>query len=75
MLGGRALAGGLDRVLGAGTQAGRRFFLGRGAATGAAWQGFLRQLDEAEPAQAACVASAVDMFSRFEIWMEGWRAT
>ena len=75
-LGGRTLARGLDRLLGIGQANGRRFFEGRGAATGAAWQRFLGQLETvsaAPVARAAAVSAAVETFSVFEAWLMDWR--
>jgi hypothetical protein len=43
-LGGRHLARNLDPLLGSTESAGRRFFLGRGADTNAAWIGFLARM-------------------------------
>lgn len=74
-LGGRGLAKGLDRLLGFGEPAGRRFFEGRGSATGASWRDFVGRLDRAsaEPAaRAAVVRSAVEVFSIFESWLADW---
>ncbi len=76
-LGGRTMHRGLDRLLGTGSIEGRRFFAGRGAATGAAWLGFLNQLASvgADMAgQAALVSAAVETFGVFEIWLGGWGA-
>lgn len=75
-LGGRGLARRLDRLLGSGEPDGRRFFEGRGSATGAAWRDFVGRLDlvSAEPAaRAAAVDAAVEIFSVFEAWLAGWR--
>ncbi len=83
LLGGRALARGLDVLLGPDSVDGRRFFLGRGSATGAGWQAFLARLAHgaesgaeggAEGGHAAAVAAAVQAFGQFETWMEGWNA-
>ena len=73
LLGGRDLARKLDGLLGAGVIAGRRFFLGRGAATGPGWQAFLARLAAAYGDAPAAEASAVLMFGVFENWMEHWR--
>ena len=67
----RALCGLFDGEDGAG----RKFFLGYGAAHGAMWRGFLDQLDvlsgdEAREAQA--IEGAVRTFADFESWMNGW---
>ncbi len=75
-LGGRSLARGLDRLLGSGEPNGRRFFEGRGAATGMAWRDFVGRLElvSAEPARrAATIDAAVEIFSVFETWLGGWR--
>lgn len=74
-LGGRMLGRGLDALLGATAIAGRRFFAGRGAATGTAWLGFLDQIAaiDAEPSgRAALVSAAVETFEVFETWLHGW---
>jgi len=76
-LGGRHLARGLERLLGAGGSSGRQFFLGRGGKTGAAWNAFLARLtlgagtphDHRE-----IVAAAVGTFRVFEDWLSGWRS-
>lgn len=76
-LGGRGLARGLDRLLGSGTSDGRRFFNGRGSETGVMWCDFVSRLElvSAKPAaRIAAVDAAVEMFSIFEVWLEGWRA-
>jgi heme oxygenase len=73
LLGGRDLARKLDHLLGEGVLDGRRFFTGRGAATGAAWRDFLTRLAAAETGHDAAAAAAAS-FSVFESWMGGWRA-
>jgi heme oxygenase len=76
-LGGRHLARRLDPLLGRDGSAGRRFFLGRGADTDAAWSAFLAQLafSASDPAVAGeIVAAAVATFSIFEEWLRGWRS-
>lgn len=75
-LGGRQLFRGLDRLLGATSLDGRRFFAGRGSGTGEAWRGFLARLGSAgaEPAgRALLVGAAVETFDLFENWLMGWR--
>ena len=75
MLGGRALARGLDRLCGVGVTTGRRFFRGRGAGTGAAWNAYLATLDALPVGQqsgAAAVDAAVDTFRVFEAWLSDW---
>lgn len=81
-LGGRELARGLDHLLvpllGAGEVRGRRFFLGRGADTGAAWRDTLDHLAAIPPdpaLRAAAVSGALDTFAAFDAWMTGWRGT
>ncbi len=77
-LGGRELARGLDRLLGADATAGRRFFIGRGPRTGAAWRGYLARLSAAPreaSAHAEIVAGAVETFAAFERWLDGWRTS
>lgn len=74
-LGGRSLGKQLDRLLGTGVVAGRRFFTGHGAATGDVWRDYLAQL-EAVPdvalKHAAVVEGAIETFAIFEQWLEGW---
>jgi heme oxygenase len=74
-LGGRELARGLDRLLGADAVAGRRFFIGRGPGTGEAWRDYLAQLSAAPPepaARAEIISGAVATFAAFEDWLDGW---
>jgi heme oxygenase len=74
-LGGRGLARRLDGLLGPGTLAGRRFFSGHGAETGAVWRGYLDRLSaapETPAARAAAIEGATATFSIFEQWLEGW---
>ncbi len=72
-LGGRMLARGLDRLLGDAAVDGRRFFVGHGAATGAAWRDYLDQLAAVGAAdQAVMVGAAVEIFGVFETWLSGW---
>ncbi len=76
-LGGRLLSRGLDRLLGATSIDGRRFFAGRGAATGDAWLSFLDQLASVGPdpiGRAALVSAAIETFEAFETWISGWSA-
>jgi len=76
-LGGRELARHLAPLLGATGTAGRRFFLGRGACTGAAWQTFLEQLSVSASTPALrkeILAAAVATFEIFEQWMRAWRS-
>jgi heme oxygenase len=75
-LGGRQLCRGLDGLLGGDNPDGRRFFAGRGAATGAAWSSFLDQIatiGQGPFGRAALVAAALETFERFECWLDGWR--
>jgi heme oxygenase len=75
-LGGRHLARNLESLLGSAGSAGRRFFLGRGGDTDAAWNGFLARLtfSGSTPAmRGEIVASAVATFGIFEEWLRGWR--
>jgi heme oxygenase len=74
-LGGRELARGLDRLLGKDVARGRQFFLGRGAKTGDAWRDYLAQLSAAPPeasARAEVIRGAVETFTAFEHWLNGW---
>ena len=74
-LGGRVLAKGLDRLLGSGEPAGRRFFEGHGSLTGAAWHDFVRRVDlvsAAPAARASVIDAAVEVFSIFEKWLADW---
>ncbi len=76
MLGGRHLARHLDPLLGAAGTAGRRFFLGRGADTNAAWTAFLERLTSSALAPAdveETVDAAVSTFGIFQEWLGGWR--
>ena len=76
-LGGQELGRGLDHLLGAGAPDGRRFFAGRGSATGEGWKRFLAVLSaaSADPtATAEIVGAAVDTFAVFEKWLTGWSA-
>ncbi len=75
-LGGRHLARNLDALLGPVASAGRRFFLGRGADTTAAWNAFLERLTFFGTTPAAyeeIIATAVTTFGIFEEWMRDWR--
>ena len=74
-LGGRGLARQLDGLLGTGTIAGRRFFSGHGTETGEIWRSYLAQLSAASTAagpRAAIIKGAVETFTIFEQWLEGW---
>ena len=74
-LGGRGLARQLDGLLGTGMISGRRFFSGHGTETGAVWRAYLARLSAASTAtatRAAIVAGAVETFTIFERWLEGW---
>ena len=74
-LGGREMARGLDGLLGAGVPAGRRFFLGHGAATGDVWRqvmALLADAPETDQAQTEIVNAAAATFSAFERWAAGW---
>jgi heme oxygenase len=75
-LGGRHLARSLDALLGSAGTVGRRFFLGRGADTNAAWNAFLSRLSASATTPAVrseIVAAAVGTFEVFEEWLQGWR--
>ena len=75
-LGGRGLSANLDNLLGRGVREGRRFFEGRGSATGLAWRGWLARLEayEHDPvSQSEVVGAALETFSVFEDWLNGWR--
>lgn len=74
-LGGLELERSLDRLLGSGTTAGRRFFKGRGAGTKPAWTAYLEQLVTASTerhATATIIAAATETFAAFETWLSGW---
>lgn len=74
-LGGRGLARQLDGLLGTGNIAGRRFFSGHRTETGEVWRSYLARLSAASTAtasRAAIVAGAVETFTIFEQWLEGW---
>ena len=76
-LGGRQLARGLDHLFPPDETAGRRFFLGHGAQTGAVWRDYLAQLAAVPPddthTQAEIVDAAIDTFAVFERWALGWK--
>ena len=74
-LGGRGLARHLDALLGTGVIAGRRFFSGSGAGTGAAWRAYLAQLAGVSGDAAArrrIVGAAAATFAAFEAWLQDW---
>ena len=74
-LGGRDLGRNLDRLLGPEAIDGRRFFLGRGPGTGAAWKRYLAQLSasSAEPeSRTKIIGAAMETFAVFEKWLSGW---
>lgn len=74
-LGGRQLARGLDRLLGADCAEGRRFFAGRGAETCSAWTKFAAQLaafDAAPAGRTILIAAATATFAAFENWLSDW---
>ena len=74
-LGGRGMARQLDALLGVGVTAGRQFFSGNGAATGAVWRDYLALLS-AVPSpvlhRTTIVAGANATFATFEQWLAGW---
>ena len=74
-LGGRGMARHLDALLGGGVTAGRQFFSGHGAATGAVWREYLALLS-AVPSSAlrrtAIIDGANATFATFEQWLIGW---
>ena len=75
-LGGRQLARGLDHLFPPGQTAGRLFFLGHGAQTGAVWRGYLAELAAVPPdphTQTEIVDAATDTFAVFERWASGWK--
>jgi len=74
-LGGRSLARGLDHLFVSGSQDGRRFFAGHGAATGAAWSSYLSRLSSTHEdlaGRADIVNAALEAFAAFENWLAGW---
>jgi heme oxygenase len=74
-LGGQVLAKRLDALLGHSGVAGRRFFIGRGVATGSAWRSFLAELHAFDAEAAPCralIQAALDTFGAFEHWLAGW---
>jgi heme oxygenase len=74
-LGGRELVRGLDRLFGISVAEGRKFFIGRGTATGEAWRAYLALLSAAQPEPSACaeiIKGAVKTFAVFEHWLNGW---
>ena len=75
-LGGRHLARGLDKLFPFGQTAGRHFFLGHGAQTGAVWRNYLAQLASVPRdlrTQAEIVNAATETFAVFERWAAGWK--
>lgn len=74
-LGGRGMARQLDALLGTGVAAGRQFFSGHGAATGAVWREYLALLS-AVPGPVSQRKSIIDganaTFATFERWLNGW---
>jgi heme oxygenase len=75
-LGGRHLARSLEPLLGSAGNAGRRFFLGRGAETTPAWNAFLARMTSSARTMAEhreTVAAAVRTFSIYQEWLNGWR--
>lgn len=77
-LGGSALAGRLDALLGPGRLEGRRFFHGHGSETGPKWRSFLSELELEEAGLSAgwgeVVDAARETFLAFEAWLADWRA-
>ena len=74
-LGGRALCGKLDGLLGHGGTAGRSFFSGFGAQTGFLWREYLDQLAGVpmeHDARAPVISAAMTTFGIFETWLAGW---
>lgn len=75
-LGGRQLARGLDHLFPSDETAGRHFFLGHGAQTGAMWRDYLAQLAAVPPdpdTQTEIVDAALETFAVFESWASGWK--
>jgi heme oxygenase (biliverdin-IX-beta and delta-forming) len=75
-LGGRQLAKSLDSLLGPDVAAGRNFFLGRGAATGATWRAFITRLETFARDPLACaeiIVAARETFAAIERWLDGWK--
>lgn len=75
-LGGRQLARGLDHLFPTDETAGRLFFLGHGAQTGAVWRDYLAQLAAVPPdpdTHTEIVDAAIDTFAVFERWASGWK--
>ncbi|WP_010165373.1 biliverdin-producing heme oxygenase [Sphingomonas sp. PAMC 26617] len=74
-LGGRGMARQLDGLLGTGATAGRQFFSGHGAATGAVWREYLALLS-AFPSSTLRHTTIIDganaTFATFEQWLTGW---
>lgn len=74
-LGGRGLARQLDGLLGPTVTAGRQFFSGHGAATGAVWRDYLVLLAAVPGSahrRAAIIDGAIATFAMFEQWLSGW---
>ena len=75
-LGGRQLARSLDHLFQFNETAGRIFFLGHGAQTGAVWRDYLAELAEVSPdsdTQIEVINAASDTFAVFEQWASGWK--
>ena len=74
-LGGRGMARQLDPLLGPGVTAGRLFFSGHGADTGAVWRDYLAVLalePRSLPQCSAIIDGANATFAAFEHWLAGW---
>jgi heme oxygenase len=74
-IGGQQLARRLDALLGRDEVAGRRFFIGRGTASGPAWRAFLEELATFEAdtgARDSLIEAACETFGAFEHWLAGW---
>ena len=74
-LGGRGMARQLDKLLGTEVTAGRQFFSGHGAATGAVWREYLVLLSAIPSSALRCTAiidGANATFATFEQWLSGW---
>ncbi len=74
-LGGVQISRALVRLFEAGSDEGRRFFIGYGSGQGAMWRALLDRLEQMtgnRAQEAAAIDSAMITFLVFENWMKGW---
>ncbi len=78
VLGGRQLARRLDHLLSAGQEQGRQFLASTELPSGNSWQIYLNDLTSAptdRTTQIEITAAACEIFTIFEQWLAGWRAS